>query len=632
MNGSSSPLRIAGRRELAASGLLTAAAALLAIGGSPGAAFADPVQSARTEAHAASAQPAAPPRTPASAPAMAHPALCEYVSTGPSPVLIRGARNQRLRLRATSSECDPLDGGLHEEAAPAPGSRVFLRSAKGLLPGHLDYSDITLDYVPDDLEPIVHFDIVRAETNTVLGSLEVQAHTIALSKLDVRHANQHLDGVPYDQPPASNQPPIAVIGSATAVQAIPPRAAGAVRDGALEPMKGSLTSLQNIAVFNLPAALPKVSTEDDYWVVSNTSWSVSFPDGEPLGTSAIVLPRASEISFVVAERHASPLWVSLALCHSARQGHHDPTDACWFRVEILAAVEARYDRIPFPIGRHLRVACDPHQRPHARDHGGNIVVDHDALSTGKCSLVLTPEGASLLRYFGRQTVKVSTRRANTTPRTTLWELDTESLELPLLAPADDDRGEGTYAVRAEIATPDGQRNDGVSSAGTSGAGVDSAYTFNAALRPRDPSGLFRTWRLYGTLPIDVLTLRMPLPTPPPGAPMPPPDAVGIPLMNVVTLRAGFQIALEPWDYVHHRNRWTVPLRGVIGINPFNLRQMRFLPSVEAGVTVVLGTLFDKISSNITFGAFYHRDLVGPDRAGHLLLKTTVNVFSFFSSR
>lgn len=204
-------------------------------------------------------------------------------------------------------------------------------------------------------------------------------------------------------------------------------------------------------------------------------------------------------------------------------------------------------------------------------------------------------------------------------------------------PTDQGGGEEVYQIHVQAAarSPVVEYADGV--VVPSGDGMQylsPEYQFDARLRP---SGLFglpykrggfwdgRSARIFVTLPIEGVSLRFPTSLRDLHSTS---DSTSV---QVVTLRAGALLTIEPWDYNRGENFFAIPLRFQAGGHLIDLGSGSFTPSLLIGFSAALPLVQTSVKfaqTTVGLGAFYELD--GRDGSSHALLTVGLNLLSLFS--
>lgn len=543
---------------------------------------------------------------------------CEYFVRGTSPVLIRRAREQRLLLISANPECQSFITrvGPTKEA-------VILRDSdkKHVIPASFSSNVdayLTLDYVPADLADTVSLEIIRPGTQTRLGTVQLVVKNIVVDALRVSYENQSLDHLQNNTALETPEK-----GRVAVVSRRP--------EAKIAPAQPAKWQVQNTASLSLPDGLSSVSTKTDYWTISDAAWDIELKNGLP-AHETIEMERVSVVPFAVYGRETAPLRLVLSYLRSGDE-RKPGSDEKWFKVEIEVAVESREESLPVPISTYLDVECGfvPELSVSGKPsviirQRQDIAMDDEDLAAGKCYLRFDNTDGLLERY-GPQAVTVTMGRTKATKRTVVWRVDSAKTSLKLFAPDDDDRGEGAYRLEARLSIGEKQvtYRAGVAILDSSQV-VLPDYDYSATLRPRGPYATFREYRLFVTFPVDLFAMRFP------AVVRYVDKSSDGDTVQLSTFRAGVQIAFEPWDYAQQRNRWPLPLRFNVGLNLFELADKRFAPSFVAGISLVLGTLGDKIPASVTLGFNYERDLTEPHLGSHFLFTSSINFLSLFGPK
>lgn len=213
-------------------------------------------------------------------------------------------------------------------------------------------------------------------------------------------------------------------------------------------------------------------------------------------------------------------------------------------------------------------------------------------------------------------------------------------DLPLSIPAGDP-GDGdavyTIQVRGAAWTPSVQYSAGTTpppeNAGTPLLAPD--YQFTARLRPPGPFGFgyyrgphgqrAHSVRMFVTIPVEGVAFRFP------------PSMRDLrstsdnTAVEVLSLRAGVLLTVEPWDYNRGKNPLWVPLRLQGGMHLVDLGRGAFAPSTLLGISAALPLLGGApkfAQTSVGIGLFWENDL--RDRSNHFLLTIGLNLLSLFS--
>jgi hypothetical protein len=342
-----------------------------------------------------------------------------------------------------------------------------------------------------------------------------------------------------------------------------------------------------------------------------------------------------------------------------------------FETRLELAKGARLESLPLPLAEALYVTCgDGDGLPVKRSPSGarypagvDIVtngttraINDDAMLTGACRLHYDPRrvlrvlevrdrerGADLLKFYGRQNVKVTLRRAGATEQMTTWSLDpARANSIPLPALTEDDNASGIYTV---IASVNGPIPPSVQFRPPRGAarGVESTSTalgdleFRANLRPRGRFG----WqvlpiRAFMTFPLNFTGIRFPAD----------PSRLRSSSQNTFAqatqLQLGTVVAIEPWNYDSGRNPLPIPTRFATGFHLYDISDGEFTPAFVLGATIVLpivdlpkGVAEDQLGTDAALGLFWEVDLQeeSPFAYGnHFLVTLGLNVFSLFGAK
>lgn len=619
---------------------------------------------------------------------------CVFNIDGPMPMLVQGARRQRLVFSARPAACasrffsgtsfEPRERAVLVVDGQSVGGRVAPASSGSIA--------FDLESIPDKIALGWQDAQLKDSSDRVRGRARVQVapgfslandKTLRVSYteawFDVRQAGLSEKG-------------IAVVDPCAAIKTAP----------------CDKWQITNVATLNGPPGLPVASRREAPAVARTPTsakvvdyiWSVAPPGKDdivdvmgtgattepsagclpsaapPDGPGSAALPAAcfvpdpSEVRFRANGKTTGPITIRLSL-HAVVLGLPVPPDPKaaagapgvpglpsaggeqelprvlaeepLLVYDVAVADSARPEAIPYPIGLPgaMDVTCDL---------GGTVVIqnserrgiDEDALRIGRCSAALHPEilGKAttkkikeLSMLFGNQTILVSVRRDGATEEKRLWIVEpNERTTFPLPRPSSDEHGSGAYSVEIRVAAePSEVTVYRPGNAPKSAADVTNVHPELRYSSLLNPRGPFATGKSVRTF----LTVPVDL-----SGVRFPANARDLRTSDQATLyqyippTVGLLFVLEPWDYDASRNS-LVGLRFNAGAHVFKLSGDSPALSTVVGASWSL-PLFDapaQLGTTANINVYYEKDWRSPLGEGHYLVVTTgVNILSLLAGK
>ncbi len=567
------------------------------------------------------------------------PPHCQLIADWP--FLIRGARAQIVPVRlgdvaatvrdlATQTRLFSVTStaafSMKDSCDSLPGT-LFLRdpdNAKIVFSAELRNVDVkkrtgelSFAPVPGDLADGAQTWLIAdaADAATTIGYLRLTAVAIpSPDKMEIQYDDGVLNTLHSGVASvgADSRPSIAVVNRLWEFYA----SGGRHCDGPGDPCRrGDLVNRVSFA--ELVKALPLQSSTGGEWVLAGSSWNddVWFRgcDGPPGG--ACRLRDLEQVDFAVRKRNTLPLVVQLRYLHDGKPA---------FEVGVRLASESRVESIPLSIDRKVSILCREHGWAPVHNAEVRPVFD-DVLFTGLCRILFhatdTAEGdpeRDLQRVIlaGPQTVDITVHRdgagddavsrATADPLTTLRPSALKSaaapppfadLELPLPAKVAEGDGPVTVQVRIAASAPEATYRDGSQDQVKSKLTAElPSRRFKEYLRPRGPFGFPCCMRMFVTVPVQAIGVRLP------ASPRDLRTSTDSVNFELTTLRTGVLVGMEPWNYATGKNWLAVPLRVLSGFNfvTVGTSSTRFDPSFVLGIAATFPLIESdrKIASQI----------------------------------
>lgn len=328
------------------------------------------------------------------------------------------------------------------------------------------------------------------------------------------------------------------------------------------------------------------------------------------------------------------------------------------RLVIPVAKRAVMASLPFPGANAVYIKCGAQSEPPEKDrvkpgrvgsvdyvtNGTTKAIDDSAADTGQCTLIYTTataqhRNASMLLY-GPQRLEIAVTRGEQTQRAVLHIKDVgSSEEIPLPIPKNAS-GSGEYYLVEAVFVPEGPGAPATVPGSNDESGTPEATSsstrFSARLRRRG----YMAWssaplRTFVTFPLQFTGYRFP------ASPIDLKRSSDRTNAQTVGPRAGILVGAEPWNYDTGKSLWAIPLRGLVGMNLYDLGSGTFQPSVLVGGSVTFpiidppGQTASQLGTDVAISTFWECDLRqdSPLKHGnHFLVTFGLNVLSVFGSK
>ncbi|HKA88110.1 MAG TPA: hypothetical protein VKE22_10605 [Haliangiales bacterium] len=572
---------------------------------------------------------------------------CDFYAVPPVPAIVKGA-HQRLRIVSSKKCIARLRGVYSKLREKAPGergpSRLTLRNAKGDVSIEVEVAQEAIWPAP----PPESCDLTFAVPATLAANADWIIAPVPASDKDVPmslHAPVvEVTATPgmgllvrYDDPTIDRLQTDAGTGTMAVVN---PRFVD--EDGQDERFR----QVVNTARLTIPTELGLRPSDRLSWNVARTNWTrgVRFEscyamtvakkviEWSPLGCQ---IEDPERLGFTVGNKSGEPLVATLEIerVYDTEEQRNAAPSNPWLDVPVKLAEGARYESVPAPIRDSLDIVCaGDSQRSVPAD--ATRAVDDEAIGASKCKVRLIPKSRLAdpsAAVYGPQVIQVTVHRDGATKDgSTSWSFNpgADAPPITLPKPEGDENAHGVYDVTVRV---DAKAKGLVYRPGSDAFLDDTQYIFHARLRPRGPFGYRAPIRTFVTIPLNITGVRFPANASQLRSSS---DAVSY---QAVTLQTGVLVGIEPWNYDDGKNKWSLPIRFLGGLNLLDVKNGHFVPSSVLGLSIAMPLIESpqQLGTSIALGFFWEIDLTSPTPLayGHRFLVTFgFNVFSLFGAK